>query len=275
MDSIFINFNPKDENGNKLKGKEGLKKSIELGVKAEEYIQQFLLPPHKLEYEKTFWPFILFTKKRYIGNKYEFDLEKYKQTSMGIVLKRRDNANIVKHVYGGIIKIIMEEQNIPKSINFLKSELDKLVDGQFPLDMLTITKSLKSYYKNPESIAHKVLADRIGEREPGNKPLPSDRIPYVYIVKKEKKGEKMLQGDKIELPTYIKEHNLKPDYLTYITNQIQKPVCQIYALIVEKLEGYNYHQSYFNDMFKRLEKEHGEAKAIEKVTKKKKKKKMI
>ena len=198
-DSIFINFNPRDDNGNLLKGKEGLKKSIDLGVQAEEYIQQFLLPPHKLEYEKTFLPFILFTKKRYIGNKYEFDLDKFKQTSMGIVLKRRDNANIVKHVYGGIIKIIMEEQNIPKSIDFLKNELDRLVKGEFPLDMLTITKSLKSYYKNPESIAHKVLADRIGEREPGNKPLPSDRIPYVYITKKEKKGEKMLQGDKIEL----------------------------------------------------------------------------
>ena len=268
-DSIFINFNPKDSEGNLLKGKEGLQKSIDLGVKAEEYIQNFLLPPHRLEYEKTFWPFILFTKKRYIGNKYEFDLDKYKQTSMGIVLKRRDNANIVKHIYGGIIKIIMEEHNIPKSINFLETELNKLVKGKFPLDMLTITKSLKSYYKNPESIAHKVLADRIGEREPGNKPLPSDRIPYVYIVKKEKKGVKMLQGDKIELPTYIEEHNLKPDYLTYITNQILKPVSQIYALIVEDLEGYKYHQTYFKDMYKRLEKEHGKDKAIEKVTKKK------
>ena len=80
----------------------------------------------------------------------------------------------------------------------------------------------------------------------------------------------MLQGDKIELPTYIQEHNLKPDYLTYITNQIQKPVCQIYALIVEQLEGYKYHQSYFQDMFKRLEKEHGEQKALEKTTQKKK-----
>jgi DNA polymerase elongation subunit (family B) len=268
-DSIFINFNPKDEQGNTLTGKEGLKKSIDLGVQAEEYIQQFLLPPHRLEYEKTFWPFILFTKKRYIGDKYEFDLDKCKQTSMGIVLKRRDNADIVKHVYGGIMKIIMQEKNIPKSINFLQIELGKLVDGQFPLDMLTITKSLKSYYKNPESIAHKVLADRIGEREPGNKPLPSDRIPYVYIVKKEKKGVKMLQGDKIELPRYILEHKLKPDYLTYITNQIMKPVCQIYALIVEDLEGYKYHQSYFKDMYKRLEMEHGKDKAIEKISKKK------
>lgn len=268
-DSIFINFNPKDDKGNTLKGKDGLKKSIDLGVEAQEYIQQFLLPPHKLEYEKTFWPFILFTKKRYIGDKYEFDLDKCKQTSMGIVLKRRDNAEIVKHVYGGIMKIIMQEKNIPKSIDFLQTELGKLVDGQFPLDMLTITKSLKSYYKNPESIAHKVLADRIGEREPGNKPLPSDRIPYVYIVKKEKKGVKMLQGDKIELPRYILEHKLKPDYLTYITNQIMKPVCQIYSLIIEDLNGYKYHQTYFKDMFKRLEKEHGKDKALEKVNKKK------
>ena len=48
-------------------------------------------------------------------------------------------------------------------------------------NLLTITKSLKSYYKNPESIAHKVLADRIGRRDPGNKPKANDRIPYAYI----------------------------------------------------------------------------------------------
>ena len=78
-----------------------------------------------------------------------------------------------------------------------------------------------------------------------------------------------MQGDKIEHPSYVIKHNLKPDYLTYITNQIQKPVCQIYALIVEQLEGYKYHQSYFRDMFKRLEKEHGEQKALEKTTQKK------
>ena len=53
--------------------------------------------------------------------------------------------------------------------------------------MLQITKSLKSYYKNPESIGHKVLADRIGEREPGNKPMSNDRVPYIYIQVKQKK----------------------------------------------------------------------------------------
>ena len=267
-DSIFINFNPKDEEGNPLKNKEGLKRSIELGVEAEKYIQQFLKPPHRLEYEKTFWPFILFTKKRYIGDKYEFDVNKYKQTSMGIVLKRRDNADIVKHIYGGIMNIIMKEKDIPKSIKFLNQELKKLTLGKFPMEMLTITKSLKSYYKNPESICHKVLADRIGEREPGNKPLPNDRLPYIFIEYPEKKGQKVLQGDKIEHPSFIKKHNLKPNYLFYITNQIQKPVCQIYALILEQLEGYNHDKDYMNRLKTRLLHKHGKDKLNEKFTQK-------
>ena len=44
-----------------------------------------------------------------------------------------------------------------------------------------------------------------------------------------------LQGDRIEHPDYIREHKLKPDYYFYITNQIMKPVAQIYCLIAEKL----------------------------------------
>ena len=66
--------------------------------------------------KKTFSPFILFSKKRYIGNLYEFDLDSYKQKSMGIVLKRRDNADIVKHIYGKVIDIIMNKKNLEASI---------------------------------------------------------------------------------------------------------------------------------------------------------------
>ena len=254
-DSIFINFNPRDNDGNLLEGKPALKKSIELGLEAEKYLQPFLKNPHKAEYEKTFLPFILFSKKRYIGNKYEFDLNKYKQTSMGIVLKRRDNADIVKHVYGGILDIIMNEQNIEKSITFCKNEMDKLLAGSFPLDMLIITKSLRGYYKNPDQIAHKVLADRMGVRDPGNKPQSTDRIPYVFIENK----KAILQGDKIETPSYIIENNVQVDYMYYITNQIMKPVCQIYNLILETLDGYNLKQDHYKLKYNSLlEKNNGD-----------------
>ena len=47
--------------------------------------------------------------------------------------------------------------------------------------------------QNPKQIAHKVLADRIGLREQGNKPGAGDRMNYAYIKNDNKKA---LQGKK-------------------------------------------------------------------------------
>ena len=264
-DSVFIDFKPKDDSGNLLTGKEGLQKAINLGVEAEKYVQNFLDAPHKLEYEKTFWPFMLFSKKRYIGHKYELDINKYKETSMGIVTKRRDNANIVKHLYLSVINNIMVKRDLNKSMDDLRRMTQDLIEGKFPLDMLVITKTLKGTYKNPDQIAHKVLADRIGKRDPGNKPMVNDRIPFVYIETKERKGVKMLQGDRIEHPDYINKKGLKPDYKFYITNQIMKPVCQIYALILEQLEGYKKDGDYYDNKYKFLLRSKTEEKAKAKI----------
>jgi DNA polymerase elongation subunit (family B) len=38
------------------------------------------------------------------------------------------------------------------------------------------------------------------------------------------------------------EEDLKPDYQFYITNQIAKPVAQVFGLVVEKLPGVKAHQ---------------------------------
>ena len=98
-------------------------------------------------------------------------------------------------------------------INYISLYLLRVI----PYDKLIITKSLKAYYKDPDRIAHKVLADRIGRRDPGNKPQPNDRIPYVYIQYKGKNDDVILQGDKIETPSYIIENKVPIDYHFYIT----------------------------------------------------------
>ena len=231
-DSVFFTFNLQTPDGKPIRGKEALEITIELAQEAGHLASGFLKGPHDLEYEKTFMPFCLLSKKRYVGMLYETDPNKCKRKEMGIVLKRRDNAPIVKDIYGGIIDILMKEQNIQKAIDFLKSSLQNLVDEKVPMDKLIITKSLRSGYKNPNSIAHKVLADRITKRDPGNKPSSGDRIPFVYINSTNKKA---LQGEKIETPTYILENGLKIDYSFYITNQIMKPLQQLFALVLEKI----------------------------------------
>jgi len=231
-DSVFFTFNLQTPEGKPIRGKEALEITIELAQEAGHLASSFLKAPHDLEYEKTFMPFCLLSKKRYVGMLYETDVNKCKRKEMGIVLKRRDNAPIVKDIYGGIIDILMKQQNIGQAMDFLKSSLKNIVDEKYSMDKLIITKSLRSGYKNPKSIAHKVLADRITSRDPGNKPGSGDRIPYVYINVANKKA---LQGDRIETPSFVVEHGLKIDYAFYITNQIMKPVQQVFALVLEKI----------------------------------------
>ena len=249
-DSIFCKFPLKDSEGNIVQGKDALPYAIEIGKKVEKEIAKIMPKPQKLNYEKSLYPFILFSKKRYVGNLYEFDVNKYKQKSMGIVLKRRDNAQIVKKIYGGVIDIILQKQDLGASIEFLKDELSDLVEGKAPITDLVITKNLRASYKDPSKIAHKVLADRIGSRDPGNRPVVNERIPYVYIKTNSTSG---LQGDKIENPEFIVENKLVPDYLHYITNQIMKPLLQLYALCLDELPGYEKDDKYWQEIDKNLQ----------------------
>jgi DNA polymerase elongation subunit (family B) len=190
----------------------------------------------KLAYEKTLMSFILLSKKRYVGMLYETDPDKGKLKFMGLPLKRRDSCDYLKDVYGGILTILMKEpDNIQKAIEFLNLSLQNLIDGKVSMEKLSITKALRSDYKNPAQIAHKVLAERIGERDPGNKPKPGDRIKFVFINTNDKKA---LLGERIETPEFILKNKLQVDYTYYITNQLMNPLQQMFGLALEKIYTY-------------------------------------
>jgi len=262
-DSVFFTFNFQDLDGVPIRNKRALELTIELAKEAGHLASMFLKDPHDLEYEKTFMPFCLLSKKRYVGMLYENDPDKCYRKSMGIVLKRRDNAPIVKDVYGGIIDILMKDRDIGKSIEFLKTILDKLSAKQVPIDKLIISKSLRSIYKKPDQIAHAVLSRRIGEREPGNKPSAGDRIPYVYIIN----NNATLQGERIETPEYITKESLKIDYVHYITNQIMKPVVQIYSLVLYDMKEFQRRKRSFIQELKTLQANTPHEKYLEKEQK--------
>ena len=234
-DSVFFTFNLETPDGVPIRGKDAIEITIELAKQVGDYSSKFLKAPHGWVYEKTICPFALLRKKGYVGVYYEQNPNKGKLKSMGIVLKRRDNAPIVKEIYGGIIDILMKEQNVNRAIAFLREKLQYMIEQKCPIEKLIITKSLRSDYKNPQQIAHKVLADRMGVRDPGNKPNTGDRIPYAYIHNNVKGA---LQGDKIENPDYIKKQRLQLNYSFYITNQIMKPVQQLFALVLEQLPAF-------------------------------------
>ena len=253
-DSIFVKFDARDENCNILSDKEALVKSIHIAEWTEKQIgEQELESPQILEYEKTFYPFILLGKKKYIGMKYEKANDNPKQSNMGVVLKRRDNALILKIIYDSIINKLITERTEVGLKEFLYEQVDELIkgpDGKYDISKLTITKRLNEVYKDRTKIAHAVLADRIGIRDPGNKPNSGDRIQFVYIDVES--DEKVLQGDKIETPDYvINNDNIKPDFNYYYEHQIETPVGQIFDLLLEKKEREIYNKE-ITDLIKNL-----------------------
>ena len=84
-------------------------------------------------------PFILLSKKRYVGMLYETDANKGKMKYMGLSLKRRDSCDYLKDVYGGILNILMKENDLHKAIEFLNQSLDTLIAGNVSMDKLAIT----------------------------------------------------------------------------------------------------------------------------------------
>ena len=178
----------------------------------------------------------------------------------------------MKEVYGGVIDILIKDRDVNKAISFIQSCVRKLANKEYPIRKLIISKSLRGFYKNPKQIAHKVLADRMSERDPGNKPKSNDRIPYAYIqvndspiitgykkvskrvpdgfykngkpklktikVDGEPKYKKrnILQGDRIEHIDFIHKNNISLDYEFYITNQIMNPVKQVLDLEMDSNE---------------------------------------
>jgi DNA polymerase elongation subunit (family B) len=238
-DSLFVEFNVKNpETGERLQGREARQATIDITDEAGHFITKCLKAPHDFEFDKAFDPLLMFSKKRYAGNMYENNADDYVHKYMGIALKRRDNAPIVKTIFGGAMKMLLNARDVAGAFQFVKDKCLELVDGKVSLGQLTISKSLRADYADPSRIAHKALADRIAARDPGNAPAAGDRIAYVYISPKAGQEASKLQGDRIETPLYIREHGLRPDYRHYIEHQLQNPISQAFGLLLEQIPGF-------------------------------------
>jgi DNA polymerase elongation subunit (family B) len=236
-DSIFVSFTPKDSKGTPLTGREAIVATQELTEEVGKFITGALKAPHDFEYDKTFSPFIIFSKKRYVGNKYEESPDDFKETSMGIVLKRRDNAPLLKMTYGSAIDRLLNHRDVVGAVEVVKKNVMELVQGKMKLSQLTITKSLRSEYKCTPP-AHKILAQRIAARDPGNAPASGERIGYVYVQAMPGQEASKLQGDRVETPEFIVANGLKPDAEYYILHQLYNPLAQLFGLMVEKMPGF-------------------------------------
>jgi DNA polymerase elongation subunit (family B) len=203
---------------------------------AERATEKLFKMPISLEYEKVYCPLLLLSKKRYIGELYSENSEKMDYLdNKGVVLKRRDNFELLRICYQKIVDIFVEdgEKGLDKALDYIRYVIDDIKNGTVDKDLLVVTKTLKGPYKSL-NIPHVVLSRTLAERDPGNAPRSNDRIPYIFIDNGWTKSTTP-QYTKVEDPAYAKLHGLPVDteyYIKYLMN----PICEILELFMEKPE---------------------------------------
>lgn len=235
-DSVMVEFDVGDR-----KGEEAVKYSWEVGERAAEECSALFKKPNNLELEKVYWPYFLYSKKRYAAKLWT----KGKDDQMhmdyidikGLQVVRRDNTPHVRDVCKELLDVVLDAPDIGPPMKLAKERAIELLSGDIPNEKLILSQSLSDSYKvggEPVSVigpriseinqAHVQVVHKMRERKPGSEPQSGDRVPYLLVDTGDVKAKAF---EKSEDPKYVEEHKIPVDYHYYFMNKFLNPVCDL------------------------------------------------
>ena len=221
-DSVMVEF----------AGADTVQKAMDLGRAAVELVNEYFLPPISLAFEKVFYPYLLISKKRYMGGFWTRSDKMDKVDAKGVESVRRDNCRMLSEAVKIVSDILMTPGTADASgtaVSYVKGLVADLLQGRVDTSKLVISKA---YTKEAEEYAskqaHVELVRRIKRRTPDMAPQIGDRIPYVIVG-----GTKGARAfEKVEDPVYAMEHDIPLDVDYYINNQLKKPMRRIFGPVL-------------------------------------------
>ena len=235
-DSVMVEF---DVGGRT--GEEAVKYSWEIGERAAEECSALFKKPNNLELEKVYWPYFLYSKKRYAAKLWT----KGKDDQMhmdyidikGLQVVRRDNTPHVRDVCKELLDVILSSSDTGPPMELARERAIELLSGDVSNDKLVLSQSLSDSYKvkgrdvsitSPDSIhisqAHVQVVNKMRDRKPGSEPQSGDRVPYLLTKTGDPKAGAF---EKSEDPKYVEENNIPVDYHYYFVNKFLNPVCDL------------------------------------------------
>jgi len=235
-DSVMVEFDVGDRTG-----EEAVKYSWEIGERAAEECSALFKKPNNLELEKVYWPYFLYSKKRYAAKLWT----KGKDDQMhmdyidikGLQVVRRDNTPHVREVCKELLDVVLTSNDTGPPKELAQKRANELLSGEISNDKLVLSQSLSDSYKvggnsvsitSPQSSqinqAHVQVVNKMRERRPGSEPQSGDRVPYL-LVKTDNPRAKAFE--KSEDPKYVEENNIPVDYHYYFVNKFLNPVCDL------------------------------------------------
>jgi DNA polymerase delta subunit 1 len=202
---------------------------MKFGKEAAEFVTKEFKKPMSLEFEKVYFPYLLFAKKKYIGMYYSKPDKPDKMDSKGIETNRRDACKLVSEVLTKALEIIMIERDTKKAIKYVQNTISDLLQNKIDISLLILTRQLnKGYGEEDSNLVHVQVANKMKKRSPENAPKLGDRVKYLMTTG-HKKDKAFTLGDD---PLYVIENDIPINYNWYLTNQLTKPLVRIFSPIL-------------------------------------------
>jgi DNA polymerase elongation subunit (family B) len=219
------------------------------GDQISDYFSKQVLPyPQKLEFEKVYYPFVLYRKKMYSGAKYEGDYglpcgppPEPKLHSRGIALVRRDNAPAVRKILKTALEMMMRSdmnasevvQAVAAYVHLLRASARSIHSTDRPAEHLAmdqfvvsggLSKDVEDYDGPPNAAVH--VACRLMELMPLEKLGAGTRVMYVVraLHKDAKRGEQACLVDDLV-------HNRFPLDISYYEGAVRSKLDPILSAL--------------------------------------------
>lgn len=233
-DSIMVQFDVEGRTG-----QDAIEHSWKLGERASKEISALFRAPNKLELEKVYCPYFLYSKKRYAAKMW---VEKTSPEGLrevvfdkidvkGLQVVRRDSCKFVRGVCKSLLETILETSDPATAVALARTAKDDLLKGRVDIEDLVLTKSLSGEYKVP--MPHVEVTKKMRERNPGSEPQIGSRVPFV-VIKTRKGMDKLFE--KAEDPEWVKEKSVPLDYEYYFDHQLKKPVEDLLEPLLDPAE---------------------------------------
>jgi len=180
---------------------EDFPKHFALGKQMAAEISNLFPPEVKLEFEKIFYPYILWGKKNYAGILFTDPNKPGEYKKKGIASVRGDKIKFVKRLTDTLVNQMIEDKSTVRAKQTLHAELKRLVDDKVPLEDVIIEKKLTKetemyggksesgssiIAKNLAPPEHVVVAQEMQRRCPGQAPGAGSVVAYVLAFDSEK-----------------------------------------------------------------------------------------
>lgn len=244
-DSVMVEFDVGDRTG-----EEAVKYSWEIGEKAAEECSALFKKPNNLELEKVYWPYFLYSKKRYAAKLWtqgkDGNMHMDYIDIKGLQVVRRDNTPHVREVCKELLDVVLTSSDPGPPLELARERAIELLSGDIPNDKLVLSQGLSDSYKvkgqnvsitSSDSIyinqAHVQVVNKMRDRKPGSEPQSGDRVPYLLTKTGDPKARAF---EKSEDPKYVEENDIPVDYHYYFVNKFLNPVCDLLDPLFESVK---------------------------------------